>query len=110
MAPQLNPDLWFGGLVKTSSTAIIVNDRGEAFCGWAWTCSIQVDGWEKWYKVPAFAIPKKITVTSETQFRPFEIEVGESYWINRPYLFSSREAAERTLHRIYGHGKLAVVT
>jgi hypothetical protein len=94
--------------MKTEQTAIIVNDRGEVFIGWRMTWSVAVNGWEDYFRVPAFGTPKTITF-KENDLLPMGKKPGDSMTFNSPYVFSSVRSAERTLKRIHGHGKLAAV-
>lgn len=95
--------------MKEQKTAIIVNDRGEAFTGWASACSISVSGSESYHSVPQFFKSIRIEV-KPNHFRPFGLEDGDFYTLHEPYVFCSEESAKRTMHRIYGYGQLAVVS
>jgi hypothetical protein len=90
-------------------TAIIVNDRGEVFTHWASACSIGVSGGETYYSVPNFARTQTIVAQPNELWPAWLVRTQRRhYTINKPYLFSSKKAAERALSRMWG--RLAVVT
>ncbi len=91
-------------------TAIIVNDRGEVFTHWASACSISVSGYETYYSVPQFARPKTIVI-GDNDFTPYSLRNSRRrhYTINKPYLFSTVEAAQKARDRMWGL-RIAVVS
>lgn len=95
--------------MKVESTAIIVNARGEVFVGWRAAVSISGNGWEDYYTVPEFGIPKS-WVIGPNDFRMTFQKTGDIAHINRPYVFSSVRAAKKAMERMRGHGELAVVS
>ena len=97
-------------------TAIIVNDRGEAFTGWHSACDISASGMESYRSVASFSKPR-------TVLHPrLQRQSGEfiSYWplqgskrlhytAGKPYVFVNRRAAEKALRRMHCFARLAVV-
>ncbi len=90
-------------------TAIIVNARGEVFTGWAMAISYGVSGGESFYRVPQFAKTKTLVRTEDCLW-PSDIGKRGHYTINKPYVFSCREYAEKAASKMYAVGRIAVVT
>jgi hypothetical protein len=82
-----------------SRTAIIVNSRGEAFVGWRSLCCVEASGFENYSSSPCFEVPVKIELTPKCLI-PFGMQVGDRYWVNPPYVFSSTRSALRALDKI----------
>jgi hypothetical protein len=81
-------------------TAIIVTDLGEAFTHWASASSYSPSGFgEEYHIVPAFGIPKKVKV-EKFDLHPFGTKVGDTYWINEPFLYDSVSSATRAMKRM----------
>ena len=96
---------------KQEATAIIVNDKGEAFIRWAMRVSHTVTGAEDFYTVPVFA-KQETVVVGEHDFRPCWMLKSKRrhYTLNKPYVFSSIRAAEQAKSRMYGQYRTAVVS
>ncbi len=92
-------------------TAVVVNDRGEALVGWAFSVSFDVSGSETYFRVPVFAA-RRAVVHGPNDFVPSGRSAGEPYFVNDPYVFSSEVSAERAVLRMRGRvlGRLAVVS
>jgi hypothetical protein len=80
-------------------TAIIVTDQGEAFLHWASASRYSPSGAEEYYTVPEFGIPKQVKVEAG-QLHPFGTEIGDTYWINEPFLYESVGSANKALKRM----------
>jgi hypothetical protein len=80
-------------------TAIIVTDQGEAFLHWASATRYSPSGAEEYYLVPEFAVPKQV-VCKEGDLHPFGTEVGDTYWINEPFLYDSVGSATKAMKRM----------
>lgn len=80
-------------------TAIIVTDQGEAFLHWASATRYSPSGFEEYYSTPEFGIPKQV-VAKEGDLRPFGTEIGDTYWINEPFLYDSVDSAKKSLSRM----------
>lgn len=96
---------------KEKLTAIIVNARGEVFTGWAIGVSCSVSGGEYFYRVPKFN-KTETRMREAWQFWPTSMQHSkrQHYTINKPYVFSCREYAEKAANKMYGVGRIAVVT
>lgn len=82
------------------TTAIIVTDLGEVFTHWASSSSYSPSGFgEEYHTVPEFGIPKKVVVEA-FDLHPFGTEVGDTYWINEPYLYESVGSATKAMKRM----------
>lgn len=81
------------------TTAIIVTNRGEAFTHWASATRYSPSGAEESYLTPEFAVPKQVVV-KEGDLHPFGTEVGDTYWINEPFLYESVESAMKAMRRM----------
>jgi hypothetical protein len=81
------------------TTAIIVSALGEVFTHWANTCSCSPSGAEEYYTVPQFGIPKQVKV-EVGHFHPFGTKIGDTYWINEPYLYESVSSATKAMKRM----------
>ena len=92
-------------------TAIIVNDRGEVFCGWAYSVWLSVNGYEEGESVPVFLSPRQLVVRSN-DLRPVGVENGDTYWVNLPKVYGSERAANRAMQKLdrLGCGRIAVVS
>lgn len=91
------------------STAIIVNDRGEAFIGWRSHCSLSESGFETYHSVPFFA-KEKVLYYEKSSLWPMDAPKDEPWRLNRPYVFASVRSAERAMGRMLCFGELAVVS
>ena len=91
-------------------TAIIVTDQGEVFLHWASASRLTPSDAEELYTVPEFGTPKQITV-EKGHLHPFGTEVGDTYWINEPFLYDSIGSATKALKRMQlsTNRRLAVV-
>jgi hypothetical protein len=96
--------------MKEKLTAIIVNDRGEVFTHWAMRVSFTPAGTELFYMVPQFAKAETL-VMGEDQFAPEwrTRSKRRHFTINKPYVFSSRETAEKAMRKMRAM-RVAVVT
>ena len=91
-------------------TAIIVNSRGEVFTGWHSACSISPSGYESYYPVPSFQKTQTI-IRKENEFWPCWRSKRIYRTVGKPYVFSSRIAAEKAARKMHFHfGHLAVVS
>lgn len=90
-------------------TAVIVNDRGEAFVGWRSHVSISVSGFETYYSVPYFA-KERVFRHSEGDFWPSGVPRDELWRVDSPRVFASEQSARRSMERMMCGGQLAVVT
>jgi hypothetical protein len=92
------------------TTAIIVTDKGEVFLHWAIATSYSPSGAERYYTVPEFGVPKQILV-KEFDLHPFGTNVGDTYWINEPYLYDSVYGATQAMKKMQlkTNRRLAVV-
>jgi hypothetical protein len=99
--------------MKKSTTAVIVNDRGEVFTHWASGCTISASGYETYYLIPQFAKTRTITI-GEWDFIPSSLLFSKRrhFTINKPHLFSSVRSAETCLRKIVRHygRRCAIVT
>jgi len=89
------------------TTAIIVNDRGEAFVGWRSSCSLSENGVEMYSSVPFFAKETVLHYEPGHLWDP-DVPTDKPVRLNRPYVFSSVRAAARAARRMWS--KVAVVT
>lgn len=90
------------------TTAIIVNSRGEVFVGWRSGCTIGVWGGETYYLSAEFQKTETV-VRRDGHWWPWG-SAGRCYrTIGKPYVFSSKRAAEAALLRMGGLGR-AIVT
>lgn len=80
-------------------TAIIVTDRGEVFLHWASASRLTPSDAEEYYTVPEFGIPKQV-VAKEGDLRPFGTEIGDTYWINEPFLYESVGSANKAMKKM----------
>jgi hypothetical protein len=81
------------------TTAIIVTDRGEVFIHWASATRYSSSGFEEHYIVPEFGSPKQVVVEA-FDLHPFGTEVGDTYWINEPFLYESVGSAMKAMRRM----------
>ncbi len=82
--------------VKTR-TAIIVNDRGEAFIGWFSHCNISASGFESYRSEPHFAKRERMKAGSHPMFYGYP---PRDKWVNEPAVFADERSAARALQRI----------
>ncbi len=90
-------------------TAVIVNDRGEAFVRWHSHCSISESGFESYYSVPYFA-KERVARYEECKIWPADVPRDKPWHLDRPHVFASRQSAERAMGRMFFGGRLAVVS
>jgi hypothetical protein len=90
-------------------TAVIVNDRGEAFIGWFSACDISPSGFESYRSVARFG---RRTLLKRGEHPLFDGYPPADCWVDEPRVFSSARAAARALKRIERHtlSRLAVVS
>lgn len=88
---------------------VICNDRGEVFQWWACGVSVGPSGCgESTYSVPTFG-KQRTHVASPGQLVPAGVEYGETYRTGDPHVFYSRKAAEKSMARMFGFYRLAIV-
>jgi hypothetical protein len=90
-------------------TAIIVNDRGEAFVGWFSACDISPSGYESYRSVAVFA---RRTLLKRGTHPLFDGYPPTDRWVDEPRVYSSARVAARAMKRVsrYHFGQLAIVT
>ena len=90
-------------------TAVIVNDRGEAFIGWFSHCDISASGFETYRSEPHFARRELLKAGSHPLFSYYP---PKDTWVSNPRVFADARSAARALKRIERHtlARLAVVT
>ena len=79
--------------------AIVVRRDGAVLTGFCSACRLGVSGGEEYYTVAEFAFPRK-HVAQPHELRPHGVQDGETYWVNAPHVYSSRQMAEKARARL----------
>lgn len=82
------------------TTAIIVTGQGEVFLHWASATRYSPSGFgEEYYTVPQFGVPKQV-VAKEGDLSLFGTKIGDTYWINKPFLYESVGSATKAMKKM----------